>query len=269
MKLYGRLLAMADMVEPGESIADIGTDHGLLPIFLLENKISPKAVLIDINEGPLARAKDNFDLYLPAVAEALPESRLEASGKAGAGTEPCAEAEAEFRIGNGLAPLEKGEVDTVIIAGMGGELIGEILAADPEKTKSFKKFILQPRTKMVDLRRFLHNYAFEIREERLVKEGKFICEIIVVLPPKDSPTGRSFPKKPYGKMELEVSPLLFSSADPLLEDFIRGKMKKEEYIIKEISKKGSQNSFSGLEKAKERLKELKRILNEYGGGNGD
>ena len=245
MKLYGRLLAMADMVEPGESIADIGTDHGLLPIFLLENEISPKAVLIDINEGPLARAKANFDLYLPELV---------------GGLAAVAGSQADFRIGNGLGPLEKGEVDTVIIAGMGGELIEEILTADPEKTKGFKKFILQPRTKIVDLRRLLHNYAFEIKEEKLVREGKFICEIIVVSPPQDGAEGEGFPEKSFQEMDLEVSPLLFSSADPLLEDFIRGKMKKEEYVIKEISKKGSEKSFSKLEKAQERLKELRRIL---------
>lgn len=241
MKLYGRLSAMADMVKLGESIADIGTDHGLLPIFLLEKNISPRAILTDVNKDPLAAAKSNFDLYLPGV-------------------------EGDFRLGNGLEPLEKGEVDTVIIGGMGGELIGEILAKDLEKTRTYKRFILQPRTKMIELREFLHNYAFQVEAEKLVREGKFICEIIMAVP---GDVKGKYKKKSFREIDLEISPLLFSNKDPLLEDYIRYKINKERYIINEIKKKGSAVSLGKKEKAKARLEELEGILREYGGGNGN
>ncbi len=233
MKLAGRLLAMADMIETGESIADIGTDHGLLPIFLMERKISPKVIMTDINTGPLERAEKNFHTFLPDFKP-------------------------DLRKGNGLEPLKAGEADVLVIAGMGGEMIINILEKDFEKTLSFKKIILQPRTKPVELRKFLHNYSFEIMKEKLVREGKFICEIILARP-------GTVRKRHYDEMELEISPLLISAKDPLLEQFIKGKMKKETFVMDEILKKGSAESAARLETARKRIGSYTEILKEIGG----
>ena len=140
-------------------MADIGTDHGFLPLFLCESGISPKVVMCDISAPSLNKARRAF---------------------ADAGIDECA----HFREGDGLEVLEAGEVDTVVIAGMGGILITEILGKDPEKTASFRKYILQPRNNAGFLRYWLTCKGFRIAKNMLVREGKFICEVITAFAPK-------------------------------------------------------------------------------------
>lgn len=156
--LSDRLQAIADFVLPDESIADIGTDHGFVPIVLLESGRVPFAVLSDINEGPAEKAKSHL------AEHSIPESRY------------------ALRHGDGLLTVEPFEVSTVIIAGMGGENIIDILAFDIAKTKSFKRLILQPRKRPDLLRKWLYENGFLIIHEKLVKEQEKICEIIVAEP---------------------------------------------------------------------------------------
>ncbi len=158
-RLTDRLQMIADEIKKGETMADIGTDHGFLPLYLWENGISPSVIMCDISEPSLAKAKA-------------------ASGAYQFGNE------LDFRAGDGLKVLKTGEVDAVVIAGMGGLLIRDILADDPAKTFSFKKFILQPRNNAGHLRYWLASNGFNIAKNQLVREGKFICEVITVLTPK-------------------------------------------------------------------------------------
>ena len=117
IKLTSRLKTIADEIEKGETMADIGTDHGFLPVFLWEKGICPKVVMTDVSSGSLAKARLNCQTLHP-------------------------EADFDLRLGSGLEVLEPGEVDAVVIAGMGGILMTEILGADIEKAWSFKKIIL-------------------------------------------------------------------------------------------------------------------------------
>ena len=96
--LKGRLLAIANAVPPSRAIADIGTDHGLVPVWLVTNGIAQKAIITDISPGSLAKA----------------ESLIKQEGLAD---------KIEPRLGDGLLPVKPGEVDTIVIAGMGGMLI--------------------------------------------------------------------------------------------------------------------------------------------------
>ncbi len=235
IQLSDRLAAIADYVVKGESVADIGTDHGLLPIFLLQQNISPKVILTDIRKGPLEKAKANFQAYAPEI-------------------------QADIRLGGGLDPLEKSEVDTVIIAGMGGLMMTGILSADQEKTRSYKKFILQPRNGRDKLRIWLYRNGYNISDERLVREGNYICEILVVdtsfreKPAKDD----HFAEK-LSNLEFEISPLLFSGKDPLLKELLECRIKVEENIISVITEKGTEASRRKLIKNKERLQKLKEL----------
>ena len=233
IKLSERLAVIAGYVRQGEIVADIGTDHGLLPIFLLQQNISPKAVLCDIKKGPLEKARANLHIY-------------------------ASESRADLRLGGGLEPLEIGEVDTVIIAGMGGLMMTKILAAHPVKTRSFRKFILQPRNGRDKLRIWLYNQGYTIVKERLVREGNYICEIFVVetaLTADMQKREASLPQK-LENLEFEISPLLFSSKDPLLKEFIACKINMEESIIESVRRKGSDVSLRKLEKNEERLSKL-------------
>lgn len=236
IKLSERLAAIAEYVLEGETVADIGTDHGLLPIFLLLERISPKVVLCDIKKGPLEKARANLHIYAPEIR-------------------------ADLRLGGGLGPLEKGEVDTVIIAGMGGLMITKILEADPVKTRSFRKFILQPRNGRDKLRIWLYNQGYTIVKERLVREGNYICEIFVVetAAAADMDKREASLSRKLENLEFEISPMLFSHKDPLLKEFIACKINMEEDIIQSVREKGSELSLRKLDKNVERLSKLKEL----------
>ncbi len=155
MKLSERMRKIACLVRGG-SCADIGTDHGHIPIWLSLEGRCGKLILTDIAEGPLQKARENI---------------------AGLGANLS-----DLRLGAGLEPLEAGEAETVIIAGMGGELIASILEKDPVKTFSFSRFVLQPRSREAALRMRLEKMGLPVTGEYLVREGRRICQIIVCEP---------------------------------------------------------------------------------------
>lgn len=177
MKISNRLTKIYEQVRHGESAADIGTDHGYVPIMLLYNGISPRVIMSDISERSIEKARMNF--HSEGYRILSPEEILsDDPAQSVVGTI----SQSEFRVGNGLETISPSEVDTVIIAGMGGLLIRNILSADISKSFSFKKFILQPRNNAGILRHWLLTNGFDIGKEVLAEEGKFVCEIIVALP---------------------------------------------------------------------------------------
>lgn len=157
MKISNRIKVICDAVTPGETIADIGTDHAYVPLILYKNNVSPHVIMCDISADSLSKAKKSFtDAEID-----IPES--------------------SFRVGDGIDVIEKGEVDALIIAGLGGVTIVDILSNDVDKLQSFKKLILQPRNNSGPLRSFLYRSGFDITDDKLVKEGKFSCEVIVAV----------------------------------------------------------------------------------------
>ena len=149
-----RLQAIIDMVET-KTIADIGTDHAYIPIKLAQENKIVKAVACDKNEGPIEIAKMNVIKH-----------RLENI--------------IELRCGDGLFPLIEGETEEIIIAGMGGILIGDIIQQQINKAKS-AKLILQPMNSQYELRKRLENMGFEIIKEDLAKEGFKIYNIFAAV----------------------------------------------------------------------------------------
>ena len=157
MKISNRIKVICDAVTPGETIADIGTDHAYVPLSLYQNHISPDVIMCDISADSLSKARKSF-----SDAEIdMPDS--------------------SFRVGDGINVIQKGEVDTLIIAGLGGVTIVDILSNDVDKLQSFKKLILQPRNNSGPLRSFLYRSGFDITDDKLVKYGKFSCEVIVAV----------------------------------------------------------------------------------------
>lgn len=137
---------VADMVAPCEKIVDVGTDHAYLPVYLIENKICKTALACDINQGPLNNAFETIKKY-----------KLEN--------------QISTRLSDGLNKVQKDEADTVIIAGMGGILISEIISANWLKD-SGKLLVLQPMTHFYDVRKYLCQGGFEIINEQTSQEGK-------------------------------------------------------------------------------------------------
>ena len=149
MQLSIRMQAVADMVTPGGRIADIGTDHGYVPIYLVEQNKTDHAIAMDVRKGPLARAGENIVRF------------------------GCSD-RIETRLSDGLAMLKPGEADTVIIAGMGGLLTIRILEAGLKVLQSVSECILQPQSDLDKVRQFLHQHGFQIVQEKmLIDEGKY------------------------------------------------------------------------------------------------
>ena len=190
MKLSKRLQTIADFVKKDAVVADIGTDHAHIPIYLIKNNIISKAYACDINKGPLEKAKENINYY---------------------GVKNI-----ELRLSNGLEKLKSDEADTVIIAGMGGELIIDILEKGRRFFESKRKFILSPHTKIDEVRKFLLSNGFEItKEDMCIDEGKFYTVIEVKYTEN---------KEMYSETELLYGKYLIENKHPVLLRFL----KKEE-----------------------------------------
>lgn len=150
--LNNRLLAVASFIEKGSFVADIGTDHAYLPIWLLLNSIVSKVIASDNKAGPLNKAKQNIESY-------------GLSGKI------------KLINTDGLCGIETFSPDTVVIAGMGGELIRDIIKKSPFVIRDHVKLILQPMTRAHVLRRYLYDNCFNITGEKLACDDR-IYEII-------------------------------------------------------------------------------------------
>ena len=207
-----RMKAICSEVIPGKIAADIGTDHGIVPMYLLTSKTVPFCILSDINKGPILKAREN-----------LFTSGLDTSS---------------FRLclGNGLEVLKPGEAATVIIAGMGGELIQSIMLNSKEVAQSVERFVLQPRTKSSVLRRALLENGYAIVGERLAREGNRICQIITV----EHADRTTLPKEEFpDELDLFIPPMLYERQDPLLEKFLKNKRQAAEMILEGIKDKNT------------------------------
>ncbi|MDD4563937.1 MAG: class I SAM-dependent methyltransferase [Eubacteriales bacterium] len=253
IKLSDRLKAIEELIYQGETVADIGTDHGFLPMSLWEAGKSPNVILSDVKVGPLKKAEAN-------IAKYFPDQRF------------------DLRIGNGLQTLEYGEVDAVVIAGMGGIVISDILAEDINRTNSFKRYILQPRNAQKSLRAWLLDNGFVITDEKLVREGKYICEIISAVSENRSEEAESYNafvskvnyhmNKEYYDMDLEISPILFVKKEPLLVEFIENKIKIELNILNSLKTGAKTDKSKKVKLSEDRVKSLRKYLkrsmtNEY------
>ena len=150
LRLSPRLQCIADCVPQGARLADIGTDHGYLPVWLLLNGKLKQAIASDINAGPLTRARRTAEMY---------------------------DVPLDLRLCAGLEGIAPEEADTVVIAGMGGETIIEIIRAAAWDWKG-RALLLQPMTKAELLRRWLTGNGFCIKRERLVRDREAIYAVL-------------------------------------------------------------------------------------------
>lgn len=227
MELSKRLKRIAEHVDKCESVADIGTDHGYIPIYLVKEGICEKAIASDINKGPIEKAKVN--VAFEGVSNKI-----------------------KCLLGPGLNPLKVGEVNGVILAGMGGNLTRDILLADMEKVKKYDFIILQPAQNPEVLREFLYKNDYEIIDEDLIKdEGRFY-ELFKVKYNENSEK-LVF----HDELEYEVSPLLREKNHPLFKEFIEEKINRCETILSFIKE--------DTEAAKKRKSDLEEKINKLKG----
>lgn len=181
-----RLLCCASMVQPGSRVADIGTDHGYLGIYLLQSGAARHVIACDLRKDPLENARRNAKLF-------------------------GVDGEMELRLSDGLEKIRPDEVDTVVMAGMGGDLIQKILSQCPWRKREGLQFILQPQSAGNVLRRWLCEDGFEIRREEPVQDGHFLYTVM------DIRQGEPAPLTPGTEY---ASPALLASGIPLVGNYL-------------------------------------------------
>ncbi|MCI8360540.1 MAG: SAM-dependent methyltransferase [Clostridiales bacterium] len=153
-KLNPRLAAVAGWVPPGSRVADVGTDHGYLPLWLIQTGRAAGVIACDISRGPLDNARRN----------------LEAAGLAGV----------QLRLGDGLDPVEPEEADCITIAGMGGDLTARIVEKALWLREPSRLLLLQPMSAAEELRAYLYTAGFVIERERAVPDHGRLYVVMAV-----------------------------------------------------------------------------------------
>ena len=214
MKLTDRLLKIASLVDNGKRIADIGTDHGYIPVYLLNQNKIQYAILGDVNKGPLENARKEV-------------------------TRNKLQDKVDLRLGSGIEVLKENEVDEIIIAGMGGMLINNLLKANEK----------------VELRMFLYQNGYKILDEHLVREEHRLYEIIVC--------------KYEGLEPQEIDPIyyeiglkLIENNDPLLNDFIENKIRINQNVLKKLEGKEGQGIEDKRATLNKKIDALNDLLNK-------
>lgn len=222
MKLSPRLKAIADFVPQNSIVADIGTDHGYIPRYLIEENISKMVIATDVSQGSL-------DKTIKYINESIFYNVITA------------------RLGDGLDVIKPFEVDTVVIAGMGGLLIRDILSRDRKVTNSINNFILQPMVASKELREYLLKNGYTIVDEELVNEEDKYYEIIF------AKAGKELIEK---EIYFQISKRLIDKKHPLLKELINTRIESTKNILRELSDKDTI-------KSRERIEELKKNLEDY------
>ncbi len=229
MELSKRLSAVAGEVTRGNVLADVGTDHGYIPIYLLEKGIVPRAIAMDVNQGPLDRAKEHMEEH---------------------GLEDVM----ETRLSNGLERLEAKEADSIVIAGMGGALMADILDRGQHVIGAGKELILQPQSEIFKVRHFLHEHGYRIEKEIILQEeGKYYF-ILKALPGEEH-----FPEEYL----YEYGEYLLKNKDTIMLEYLKKEIDKYQAIWENLKEKDSQAAIERRKQMKEHILNLEKAYH-YG-----
>ncbi|MBE6071825.1 MAG: SAM-dependent methyltransferase [Clostridium butyricum] len=231
MELSKRLNWILEKVDKCEVIMDVGTDHGYIPIQLIKRNISKKVIASDINKDPLEKARINASL--DGVLKNI-----------------------DLRLGGGLVPLKKGEAEGIIIAGMGGNLIRDILEEDLDKVKKVNYLILQPAQNPEVLREYLYTHDYEIIEEDIcLDEGKYY-ELFKIRYNKNKN------KNSFEALDYEISPLLLEKKSDVFKLYIKNKIDKNKKIINFINE-DTEHAKQRKEQLVSKNKILKDLIEDF------
>lgn len=241
-------------------VADVGTDHGYIPIRLVEQGIADRAIAMDIRTGPLQRAQEH-----------IREHKLEEY--------------IETRLSDGLSALRSEEAQVIVIAGMGGATMSRILEAGQSVISKDTILVLQPQSELYEFRRYLAEHDFILQAENMVVEdGKYYPMMKVqrrsaawkdahpenavsrgdnVVQQDGSVCEKTFP---YTELELQYGPLLLAQRHPVLNEFLLWQLAQKERILEQIqsSGKGSVSSERREHKLQEEIEGIRQTLKRYG-----
>lgn len=222
MKINDRLKKIGDLVEANSFCLDVGCDHAFLDIYLVQRGENIKAIASDVKEGPLNHARENIKKY-------------------------HLEDKIECRLGNGLDTYSD-YVDTIIISGLGGRSMIGIFKSHLEVLKKVNTIILSPNNYQEDVKRFLCKHHFYLSNEELVKEGKFIYQILVF----------SRGKRRYSRREYFFGPVLLEKKGKLFDEYYKRELVSREILIKVLPKNYRWKKFL----VKKEIQMLKEEINK-------
>ena len=221
VQLSERLQAVVELVTKGKSVADVGCDHAYISIYMIEQGIAEHVIAMDVNRGPLQRAKENIQKY--AMQDKI-----------------------ETRLSDGIKELKKREVHTVLIAGMGGPLMQQILLGNPSVLEDVEELILQPQSEIADVRRFLEQISFQIEKENMVfEDGKYYVMMRA---------RRSSQVEPMKKeIQYRYGQYLIEHKNPILSQYLHKECRQLEQIQDKLK-------YQDSEKGKQKIKELQKDI---------
>ena len=211
MRIGKRLEAIGRLVQPYSSLADIGTDHAYLPVWLIKNRIIHHAIAADIAAGPCSAARATIAQYGLQLL-------------------------VDVRRGDGLQVLEPGEVANIILAGMGSATMIDILEARPRVVQCLNSIILQPMTGAPQLRQWAQQNGYAISAESLCKDaGRFY--VAMVIKPNQQANGK------LNTLEMEIGPCLLKYQPKLLKEYVSELQQHYHYQLMQIrcGKNGEDN----------------------------
>ncbi len=233
MFLKGRLKLIYDMIPPCDILSDIGTDHALIPAYALLNGRCKKAIACDIKPGPLERAERTRRKYM------LTNSM-------------------ELRLGSGLEPVREEEVDVIVMAGMGGMLITQLILESISKAEKANCILLQPMTNREIIRPFLWENGFEIIDEGLAcEDGKLYLVI--------SARHTGIRKVNNDRIRELIGDILIKKNDPLLKDWVKEHIRKQKKAVSGLKRAKAEYDPKKIEIEERLLKELTELFNSLGG----
>ena len=215
-----RLAAIATLVPKGGAVADVGTDHALLPLWLLRRGIIPTAVATDIHEAPLER------------------TRLSLGNVTGLRLVLC----------DGLDGVSADEADTIVIAGLGGDNMADILLRAPW-CKEGRTILLQPMSKAEVLRRALHSMGYRIENECLVEDNRHVYPILLV---------RGGTDVLYSEAEYYTGRFVFTGSDPLFPNHLERQMRRIRAGLEGLEKAGREEEGLQLRALLDEMEEMRR-----------
>ncbi|GAB5614914.1 class I SAM-dependent methyltransferase [Faecalimonas hominis] len=229
MELSVRLQAVADMVTEGTKVADVGTDHAYIPIYLVEHDKNPSAIAMDINRGPLKKAEENISSH-------------------------NLENKIETRLSDGLKQLHLGEADSVVIAGMGGGLVVKIMEEGTLHKKYVKEWILQPQSEISKVRQYLNENGYCIVEENMViDEGKFYPMMRVTEGTIEE----------YTQEELCYGKCLLKEKNPILKKFLEKEIDIKKEILEKLHQTKGGQVAKRIEEIEEETDRLQKTLSSF------
>lgn len=207
MRLSKRLKHVADLVEMGSRLADVGTDHGYVPIYLVSKGVCSCAIAMDIRKGPLERARAH-------IAQSGLEDKI------------------QVRLSDGLCELTPGEADCMVAAGMGGNLIIHILEQGREAVSKMRACILQPQSEISKVRKYLWEHQFYIEKEDMVLEdGKFYPMMRV------RPNHTQVVEKKMYELYAQFGQFLLENKHPVLVRFVEKEYKLNQKLLGQLELK--------------------------------